>query len=109
MNLVLPHLFMHVHSKEDTLQTFGGRKSFSQNKIFLFRFILRFLVFLSGMLTKYILNARFQNSDFVFEQLKPGIILFAYAAKKYQETSLNSTGKDIYFCIERLASQRITP
>ena len=33
-----------------------------------------FPVFLSGMLTKYILNAQFQNSDFVFGQLKPGII-----------------------------------
>ena len=42
--------------------------------IYLRRFILRFSAFLSGMLTKYLLNARFQNSDFVFRQLKPGII-----------------------------------
>ena len=42
--------------------------------IYLCRFILRFSAFLSGMLTKYLLNARFQNSDFVFKQLKPGII-----------------------------------
>ena len=42
--------------------------------IYLCRFILRFSAFLSGMLTKYLLNARFQNSDFVFRQLKPGII-----------------------------------
>ena len=42
-------------------------------------------------------DARFQNSDFVFRQLKPGIILFAYAAKKCQETSPNFVDKDIYF------------
>ena len=50
--------------------------------IYLCRFILRFSAFLSGMLTKYLLNARFQNSDFVFRQLKPGIIFARYAAKK---------------------------
>ena len=31
---------------------------------------------------KVLLNDRFQNSDFVFGQLKPVIILFAHAAKK---------------------------
>ena len=31
---------------------------------------------------KKFLNARFQNSDFVFEQLKPGIIFARHAAKK---------------------------
>ena len=41
---------------------------------YLCRFILRFPSFLSGMLTKYILDPRSQNSDFVFKQLKPGII-----------------------------------
>ena len=56
--------------------------SHSHRNIYLCRFILRFPTFLSGMLTKYVLNARFQNSDFVFKQLKPGIILFAHAAKK---------------------------
>ena len=52
------------------------------SNIYLCRLVLRFLDFLSGMLTKYLLNARFQNSDFVFRQLKPGIAFVRFAAKK---------------------------
>ena len=56
------------------IRNFGDIASHPYRNIYLCHFILRFLAFLCGMLTKYLLNARFQNSDFVFKQLKPGII-----------------------------------
>ena len=61
--------------------------------IYLCRFILRFSAFLSGMLTKYLLNARFQNSDFVFRQLKPGIIFVRLCRKEMLENLAKFRGQ----------------
>ena len=61
--------------------------------IYLCRFILRFSAFLSGMLTKYLLNARFQNSDFVFKQLKPGIIFVRLCRQEMLENLAKFRGQ----------------
>ena len=71
--------------------------------IYLCRLVLRFLDFLSGMLTKYLLNARFQNSDYVFRQLKPGIIFVRHAAKKVTKPRKSRRAKIYNFLFGRLA------
>ena len=71
--------------------------------IYLCRLVLRFLAFLSGTLTKYLLNARFQNSDYVFRQLKPGIIFVRHAAKKGTEPRKSRWPKIYNFLLGRLA------
>ena len=72
--------------------------------IYLCRLVLRFLAFLSGMLTKLYINAWFQNSDFVFEQLKPGINFVRHAAKKGTKPRKSRRAKIYHFLFGRLAS-----
>ena len=70
--------------------------------IYLCRLVLRFLDFLSGMLTKLYINARFQNSDFVFKQLKPGINFVRHAAKKVTKPRKSRRAKIYHFLFGRL-------
>ena len=78
-------------------------KSSLQKIIYLCRLVLRFLAFLSGMLTKLYINAWFQNSDFVFEQLKPGINFVRHAAKKVTKPRKSRRPKIYNFLFGRLA------